>query len=105
MRRYANVHADVSACGCQTGEFYAGARASMAQALGVRQEEYAVIFAGAGMTGCVSKLAHLLCVHPKTCGRSSPRRAVVFIGPYEHHSNEVFWREMDCDVVVREANG
>ena len=28
------------------------------------------------------------------------RRPVVFIGPYEHHSNELTWREGLCTVVV-----
>ncbi len=27
-------------------------------------------------------------------------RPVVFIGPYEHHSNEISWRETIADVVV-----
>ncbi len=27
-------------------------------------------------------------------------RPVIFIGPYEHHSNEVMWRECVADVVV-----
>lgn len=28
------------------------------------------------------------------------QRPVVFVGPYEHHSNELPWRESACDVVV-----
>ena len=34
-------------------------------------------------------------------------RPVVFIGPYEHHSNELPWRESIADVVVidEDANG
>ena len=35
------------------------------------------------------------------CSSSTPRqRPVVFIGPYEHHSNELPWRESVADVVT-----
>ena len=33
-------------------------------------------------------------------GRSPPKRPVVFVGPYEHHSNELPWRESVADVVT-----
>ena len=28
-----------------------------------------------------------------------PKRPIVFVGPYEHHSNLLPWREADCDYV------
>lgn len=28
-----------------------------------------------------------------------PTRPIVFVGPYEHHSNLLPWREADCDYV------
>ena len=31
-------------------------------------------------------------------------RPVVFIGPYEHHSNELPWRESIADVVTIDEN-
>ena len=30
----------------------------------------------------------------------SKSKPVVFIGPYEHHSNEIMWREGLCEVVI-----
>jgi len=48
--------------------------------------EDAVIFCGSGATGAIDKLIRVL-----ELGRRD--RPVVFIGPYEHHSNELPWRE------------
>ena len=52
-----------------------------------------VIFCGSGATGAIDKLIRLL----ELDGRERP---VVFIGPYEHHSNELPWRESIADVVT-----
>ena len=59
-----------------------------------------VIFTGSGTTGAVDKLVRILDV----CRQSAvpPGRAttpVVFVGPFEHHSNELPWRESIADVV------
>src|SRR5262249_50729946 len=59
-------------------------------------DEDAVIFAGSGATGAIDKLVRLLDLDG----------AVVFVGPYEHHSNELPWRESTALVVtIREAAG
>lgn len=52
-------------------------------------EEDAVIFAGSGCTGAVHKLIHALELS------DSP---VVFVGPCEHHSNLLPWREIGAKV-------
>ena len=72
--------------------------------------DHVVVFAGSGSTGAIDKLIDCLEIrHPgrastiaTTCARRSPpaERPVVFIGPYEHHSNELPWRESLADVVV-----
>ena len=48
------------------------------------------MFCGSGSTGAIDKLVRLLDLEG----------AVVFIGPYEHHSNELPWRESRADVVT-----
>ena len=52
-----------------------------------RGEEDVVIFCGSGATGAIDKLVRLFDL-------AGPRaqRPIVFIGPYEHHSNELPWR-------------
>jgi selenocysteine lyase/cysteine desulfurase len=56
-----------------------------------------VIFTGSGSTGAIDKLLRILGLHlPAQPGA----RPVVFVGPYEHHSNELPWRESAAEVVA-----
>jgi selenocysteine lyase/cysteine desulfurase len=52
-----------------------------------------VIFAGHGCTGAVHKLIHAL---------NLSEQPVVFVGPCEHHSNLLPWREKGAKVRVTE---
>ena len=52
-----------------------------------------MVFCGSGATGAIDKLV----ARRSTCDRAEP---VVFVGPYEHHSNELPWRESVADVVT-----
>jgi selenocysteine lyase/cysteine desulfurase len=64
-------------------------------------EDYAVLFCGSGSTAAINKMAHVLGISPLSPVKDSPEdRPVVFIGPYEHHSNELIWRESPVDVVT-----
>ncbi|MFL6295444.1 MAG: hypothetical protein ACJ75M_06365 [Actinomycetes bacterium] len=51
----------------------------------------------------MAKLVHLL----ELDGRAGPAgdRPVVFVGPYEHHSNLLPWRESPAEVVVVGEDG
>ena len=62
-----------------------------------------------GATGAIDKLIHVLNLRiPADLDRERgfsdkippDQRPVVFVGPYEHHSNEVSWRETIADVVT-----
>src|SRR6185436_8844888 len=84
------------------------ARAIIAEAVG-GDAETAVIFAGSGCTGAVDKLIGVLGLRIPAglddryrLSEQIPadERPVIFIGPYEHHSNELPWRESICDVVT-----
>ncbi len=112
---YANTHTETSGTGLQTTRFREEARDLIRGAFGA-SEEHAVIFAGSGSTGAIDKLIAILGLRiprglDETYGlsRQVPEqdRPVVFIGPYEHHSNELPWRESIADVVVigEDANG
>ena len=68
-----------------------------------------VIFCGSGATAAVNKLAGIvelgipagLDERYSLAGRiPEAERLVVFVGPYEHHSNELPWRESIAEVVV-----
>jgi selenocysteine lyase/cysteine desulfurase len=91
---YANTHTEASATGRQTTALREDARRIIHRAVNGGDDDV-VIFCGSGTTGAIDKLVRLL-----DLGRARPQRPVVFIGPYEHHSNELPWRESSADVVT-----
>jgi selenocysteine lyase/cysteine desulfurase len=108
MPLYANTHTETSTTGLQTTRFREDARCSILDALNGTDDDV-VIFCGSGATGAVNKLIGILNLRlpadlDERYGLSSripdDERPVVFIGPYEHHSNELPWRETVADVVV-----
>jgi selenocysteine lyase/cysteine desulfurase len=108
LPRYANTHTESSGTGLQTGRLREDARHVIASALGA-DDQTAVIFCGSGATGAIDKAVRILGLRiPEELDdryglaeRIPARdRPVVFIGPYEHHSNELPWRESIADVVV-----
>jgi hypothetical protein len=77
--------------------------------VGATPDEHAVVFCGSGATHAIAKLIGVLGLKIPSAlddryrfGDSIPPadRPVVFIGPYEHHSNELPWRESIADVVI-----
>ena len=105
---YANTHTETSGTGLQTTRFREEAREVIRRAVGASHDEHAVIFAGSGSTGAVDRLVGLLGIRiprglSETYGLEDrvpdDERPVVFVGPYEHHSNELPWRESIADVI------
>eukprot|EP01024_Parvocaulis_polyphysoides_P026704 TRINITY_DN2428_c0_g1_i4.p1 TRINITY_DN2428_c0_g1~~TRINITY_DN2428_c0_g1_i4.p1 ORF type:complete len:637 (-),score=81.01 TRINITY_DN2428_c0_g1_i4:119-2029(-) len=94
---YANTHTDASYCGAQISTLYKEARQIVCECFKVDPNEFAVLFTGSGCTGALHKLTQILRLNKK---RTYSDKPVVFVGPYEHHSNEVLWRECKCDVIV-----
>lgn len=108
MPRYANTHTEASGTGLQTTRLREDAREIIRKAVGATSDDV-VIFAGSGATGAIDKLIGILNIRiPADLDRfwkfsdqiPEKQRPVVFIGPYEHHSNELSWRESICDVVT-----
>lgn len=98
---YANTHTEASATGLQTSRFREAARDAICEALHAPSSEYAVVFTGSGCTGAIDKLARVFGISPLSPAiEDASKRPVVFIGPYEHHSNELIWRESPVDCVV-----
>ena len=108
MPLYANTHTEGSGTGRQTTQFRADARAVIHRAVGGGDDDV-VIFCGSGATGAINKLIDILNLripadldrkHQLRAQIPAEQRPVVFIGPFEHHSNELPWRESIADVVV-----
>ncbi|MCL6284736.1 aminotransferase class V-fold PLP-dependent enzyme [Ruegeria sp. 2012CJ41-6] len=95
---YANSHTEASYCGAYMTRLRGEARAEIARAVNAGKED-AVIFTGSGATAGLNRLVSLM-------GVNEAERPVVFIGPYEHHSNILPWRESKAEVVeIPEATG
>ena len=117
---YANAHTEDSHTGRTATRLLHDAEAAIKAAVGAGPGGK-VVACGAGSTAAIHKLQEFLgvAVPPVTlhalagwaraavgeagveavAREVAARRPVVFVGPYEHHSNEVTWREGVCDVV------
>ncbi len=104
---YANTHTEASATGRQSTAFRERARAVIASSIGATDKD-AILFCGSGCTGAIDKFIQILGlklsnglqkygVDTKILAKNRP---VIFIGPYEHHSNDVQWRETIADVIT-----
>lgn len=108
MPFYANTHTESSGTGLQTTRFREQARELILHAVGGDDGD-ALIFTGSGSTGAIDKLVDILNLRIPAelderyqLSQQIPEneRPVVFLGPFEHHSNELPWRESIADVVV-----
>jgi selenocysteine lyase/cysteine desulfurase len=106
---YANTHTESSGTGLQTSRFREEARRLVLEGVGGNPERHAVIFVGSGSTAAINRLVDVLQLRlPADLADRwhlreqipADQRPVVFIGPYEHHSNELPWRESIADVVM-----
>ncbi len=112
---YANTHTETSSTGLQTTRFREDARRIIHRAVGGDDDDV-VIFCGAGATAAILKLIDILNLRLPAELAARYRlleripeadRPVVFIGPYEHHSNEIPWRETiaDVEVIAEDSDG
>src|SRR5687768_7094737 len=108
LPRYANTHTESSGTGLQTTRLREDARAAIHRSVH-GTDDTVVIFTGSGSTAAIDKLVGILGLRipadlDRTYGLSATippaEKPVVFIGPFEHHSNELPWRESIADVVT-----
>lgn len=108
LPRYANTHTESSGTGLQTTRLREDARQIIRNAVG-GDEQTVVIFTGSGSTAAIDKMIHILGIripadlddrYRLSAQIPEDERPVVFIGPFEHHSNELPWRESIAQVVV-----
>ncbi|CAJ1964771.1 unnamed protein product [Cylindrotheca closterium] len=106
---YANTHTEASATGAITTNLREEARLIISKSLNAPREKYALLFVGTGCTGAIEKMMKLLGIWLPEFVTSKWKlpnlipegdRPIVFIGPFEHHSNELPWRESIVTVVV-----
>ncbi|MGB0942673.1 MAG: aminotransferase class V-fold PLP-dependent enzyme [Marinomonas sp.] len=99
MPFYANTHTEATVTGRQTSAYREDARQLIASACHANKDDV-VLFCGSGATAAVDKLIRILTL----AHNLNDSDTVIFIGPYEHHSNELPWRESGAKVVrIKEA--
>jgi len=108
LPRYANTHTESSGTGLQTTRLREQARQIIHDAVN-GDDSTCVVFCGSGSTSAINRLISILNLRlpadlDARYGLSehipADERPVVFIGPFEHHSNELPWRESIADVVT-----
>jgi selenocysteine lyase/cysteine desulfurase len=117
---YANPHTQDSATGRASSDWLRQAERTIKRSVNAGPDDH-VICCGSGATGAVHKLQEILGVGIPPASRDFIRSAlaptlgprggevveaslraaspVIFIGPYEHHSNELSWRESSAEIV------
>lgn len=119
LELYGNTHTEDDATGIFTSEWLRQAEAAIKRLVNAGPE-HKIVTVGAGTTAAVHRLQQILGIYVPPAGRDFFRdllqkhlgpahaaleerlrasRPVVFVGPYEHHSNEVSWRECFAEVV------
>ncbi|XP_047056764.1 uncharacterized protein LOC124663053 [Lolium rigidum] len=111
---YGNTHTVDSYVGLHTGELAGDAARYVKRSLGGGPRD-ALLFCGTGCTAAIKRLQEVagMAVPPTLRSlvlESLPPsdRWVVFLGPYEHHSNLLSWRESLAEVVeigLRQEDG
>jgi selenocysteine lyase/cysteine desulfurase len=105
---YANTHTESSGTGLQTTRLREEARDIIRESVG-GGEGTVVLFTGSGCTAAIDKLIGVMGLRLPSVLEDRyalsehippAERPVIFIGPYEHHSNEIPWRESIADVVT-----
>lgn len=91
---YANTHTESSFTGKQTSHFREEARSIIKKSCNANEND-ALIFTGSGSTGAIDLLIRKLAQFYS----NEKVQPIVFLGPYEHHSNILPWRESSFDVI------
>ncbi|HSG60473.1 MAG TPA: aminotransferase class V-fold PLP-dependent enzyme [Pseudomonadales bacterium] len=104
---YANTHTETSFSGAQTTQLREQARQQIRSSVNGTEDDM-VIFCGSGATAAINKLIDILNLRlPSDLDKRyqlqqnipTDQRPLVLIGPYEHHSNELPWRESIADLI------
>lgn len=101
---YANTHSSSASHSILTTELYKQAKMRIRESLNLG-EEFAVLNVGTGSTAAIKLFQEIMGIYlpPKTKKRLSNQLQSlalpsVFVGAYEHHSNEISFREGLCNV-------
>lgn len=92
---YANSHTEASFCGRLMTGLRKDARQIILNSCKA-DDRYAVIFSGSGATSALNRMVNLFDVRSEA---TDAQRPLIIVGPYEHHSNILPWRESGAEVI------
>ncbi|XP_059663523.1 uncharacterized protein LOC132309210 [Cornus florida] len=102
---YGNSHTSDSYVGHQTTTMVHEASKYVKSCLGGKDED-AILFVGSGTTAAIKRLQEVMGIAVASTMKNrvlnslrDEERWVVFVGPYEHHSNLLSWRQSLAEVV------
>ncbi|XP_059663527.1 uncharacterized protein LOC132309217 [Cornus florida] len=102
---YGNSHTSDSYVGDQTTKMVHEASKYVKSCLGGKDED-AILFVGSGTTAAIKRLQEVMGIAVASTMKNrvlmslrDEERWVVFVGPYEHHSNLLSWRQSLAEVV------
>ncbi len=117
QRHYANTHTEDDMTGRSMTHLLHSAESTIKKCLNAGSD-YRIINVGTGATGAINKIQQILGVYLPPATRKSLVQnfeldfsqdncnlPVVFVGPYEHHSNEISWRDGLCEIVEVRLDG
>lgn len=90
---YSNTHTTTNTSSRQTTKFRNEARNIIKKCVNAKDEDV-VVFTGSGTTSAIHKLIHALSLKER-----ANENNVVFVGPFEHHSNILPWKETGAEIV------
>lgn len=103
LETYANTHSKEASNADKTTNYYERARINLAHNLELT-DDFAILPSGCGSTAAIKHFQELLGLYipPATKKRfnfeiDEKTAPLVIVGPYEHHSNEVSFREALCE--------
>ena len=111
QRHYANTHTEDDMTGRSMTHLLHSAEETIKKCINAGRD-YRIINIGTGATGAINKLQQILGIYLPPATKKSlldnmavdfnantEKLPVVFVGPYEHHSNEISWRDGLCEIV------
>ncbi len=112
QRHYANTHTEDDMTGRSMTHLLHSAEQTIKDCVNAN-DDYRIINIGTGATGAINKMQQILGVYLPPASRMNlesslgidlesikDKMPVAFVGPYEHHSNEISWRDGLCETVT-----
>ena len=104
LKTYANTHSKTASNSVQTSKYYEQAREDIRECLNIDNSFY-ILPCGSGASYAIKKFQELRGIYIPEATKlkfnlaNIKDKPLVIIGPFEHHSNEISFRQAICDLI------